>query len=184
MNQKILKIPYSAVNGDWNLLQKFLTLKGNPRYILVGDVDLHNRRDISDLVNLVGMEGNLNLTSSTIESLGDLEFVNGYLDLFYCQNIKTLGKLKKVDGYLSLSSSSVKSLGELEFVGKDMWLTNCKKIQTLGNFKRVEGTLRLSRSRIQSLGDLEFIGGNLWVDGTKIPPSELDNVEIIGKIYR
>jgi hypothetical protein len=121
MNEKILKIPYSAVNNDWDLLQKFLELKGNPKYIIVGDVNLAGRKDISDLGNLVGVEGDLVLHSSSIESLGELEYVVGNFSFWGCQNIKTLGKLKKVEGYLSLSFSSIESLGELEFVGGGLY---------------------------------------------------------------
>jgi len=122
MNEEIWKIPYSLVKNDWDLLQKYLEFKGNPRYIIVGDVDLVDRKDISDLGNLVGVEGDLNLRYSSIESLGDLQFVDGELGLTKCQNIKTLGKLKKVDGYLNLSYSSIKSLGELEFVFGDLMI--------------------------------------------------------------
>ena len=143
MNEKILKIPYSAVRYDWDFLQKYLKAIGNPKYIIVGDVDLVDRKDISDLGNLVGVEGYLWLFKSSIESLGDLEFVGGDLQLWSCQNIKTLGKLKKVGGYLSLTLSSIQSLGELEFVGEDFFIKN-----------------------------------------TNIPPSELNNVNVVGKIIR
>jgi hypothetical protein len=139
MNEKILKIPYSAVNEDWDLLQKFLELKGNPRYIIVGDVDLEDREDIFDLGNLVGVEGYLNLDESSIESLGQLEFVSGNLGLWYCQNIKTLGKIKRVDGYLDLSDSSIESLGDLTFVGWNLRIINTnipqselKKVEVIG----------------------------------------------------
>ena len=124
MNEKILKIPYEAVRNDWDFLQKFLELKGNPRHIIVGDVDLEYRKDISDLGNLVGVDGELWLTTSSIESLGELKEVNGYMDLGYCENIKTLGKLKRVEGGLSLWSSSIESLGELEFVGGNLYIYN------------------------------------------------------------
>jgi hypothetical protein len=143
MNEKILKIPYEAVRNDWNLLQKFLELKGYPRYIIVGNVNLHDREDIFDLGNLVGVEGDLKLVMSSIESLGELTFVNGDLNLFKCQNITTLGKLKKVEGNLNLRYSS-----------------------------------------IESLGDLQFVGGNLWLKNINIPPSELNNVEVVGEIIR
>ncbi len=102
MNEKILKIPYIAVRNDWDLLQQFLKIKGNPKYIIVGDVDLVDREDIFDLGNLVGVEGYL-------------------------------------------------------------WLYN---------------------SSIESLGELEYVGDNLWLENTKIPPSELDNIEVVGNIYR
>jgi hypothetical protein len=143
MNEKILKIPYEAVRKDWDLLQKFLKMKGNPRYVIFGDVDLRDRQDISDLGNLIGVVGNLWLLWSSIESLGDLQFVDGDLSLWGCKKIKTLGKLKKVEGGLSLSYSSIQSLGELEFVGED-----------------------------------------LVIISTNIPPSELNNVNVVGEIIR
>jgi hypothetical protein len=105
-------------------LQKYLKAIGNPRYIIVGDVDLYDRQDISDLGNLVGVEGDLNFSYSSIESLGELEIVDGRFSLFDCQNIKTLGKLKRIEDNLSLSDSSIVSLGELEFVGRNLGIIN------------------------------------------------------------
>jgi hypothetical protein len=161
MNKNILKIPYVAVREDWNLLQQFLKMKGNPKYIIVGDVDLSYRKDISDLGNLVGVEGYLDLYESSIESLGELEFVKGDLSLFRCKNIKRLENLKKVEGALILTSSSVKSLGNLQFVG---------------------GNLYLIDSSIVSLGELKFVGGNLQIQHTNISQFELNNVEVVGRI--
>jgi hypothetical protein len=86
MNEKILKIPYSAVNEDWDFLQKYLKAIGNPKYIIVGNVNLIDKKDIFDLGNLVGVVGDLNLDDSSIESLGDLEYVGGDL---YIQNTNT-----------------------------------------------------------------------------------------------
>jgi hypothetical protein len=224
MNEKILKIPYSAVNNDWDFLQKYLKAIGNPKYIIVGNVNLIDKKDIFDLGNLVGVEGYLNLDESSIESLGDLEFVDGDLCLWGCKNIKTLGKLKRVEGgldidpsieslgdlefvngdslnlsgckniktlgnlkkfvgYLNLSWSSIESLGELEYVEGSFNLSNCKKIKTLGKLKRVEGILVLSNSNIESLGDLQFIGINLYVNETNIPQSEINKVEVVGRIF-
>jgi hypothetical protein len=184
MNEKILKIPYEAVREDWDLLQKFLNMKGNPRHIIVGDVNLRERKDISDLGNLVGVEGDLKLVMSSIELLGELEFVDGDLKSYLCKNIKTLGKLKKVVGYLDLSSSSIESLGELEFVDGDLNLFKCQNITTLGKLKKVEGNLNLRYSSIESLGDLQFVGGNLWLKNINIPPSEINKVEVVGEIIR
>jgi small nuclear ribonucleoprotein (snRNP)-like protein len=184
MNKNILKIPYVAVKEDWNLLQQFLKMKGNPRYIIVGDVDLHSRQDISDLGNLVGVEGYLNLFNSHIESLGELEYVAGDLTLYDCYYIKTLGKLKKVDGFFNLFNSHIESLGELEYVGDDLNLELCKKIKALGKLKKVDRSLYVSESSIKSLGELEYVGNNLWIRNANIPPHELNNVEVVGNIYR
>ena len=183
MNKNILKIPYVAVKEDWNLLQQFLKMKGNPRYIIIGDVDLRDRQDISDLGNLVGVKGDLILANSSIESLDELEFVEGIFSLYDCQNIKTLGKLKRVEGYLWLSRSSVESLGELQFVGY-LTLWRCKNIKTLGKLIKVENELNLSGSSIESLGDLEFVGENLCVRETNVPQSEIDKVNVVGSIFK
>ena len=142
MNEKILKIPYEAVREDWDLLQKFLNMKGNPRHIIVGDVNLAGRKDISDLGNLVGVEGDLDLSWSSIQSLGDLEFVDGYLDLWYCQNIKTLGKLKKVGVDLVLNFTQVKSLGDLVEVGGNIYLIGLSIPQSELNKVEVVGEIR------------------------------------------
>jgi hypothetical protein len=185
MNEKILKIPYSAVREDWDLLQKFLKMKGNPRYIIVGDVKLRDRQDISDLGNLVGIEGYLDLSYTSIVSLGELEYVNGdFILLWGCKKIKTLGKLKKVEGYLYLSDSSIESLGELEYVEDYFSLFGCQNIKTLGKLKKVEGDLNLGRSSIESLGELEYVEGDLLLKNTNIPPSEIKKVEVAGKIVR
>jgi len=184
MNEEILRIHYGMVKNDWDLLQKYLEFKGNPKYILVGNVDLGDREDITNLGNLVGVEGYLWLFKSSIESLGDLEFVGGDLQLWSCQNIKTLGKLKKVEGELDLRFSTIESLGELEYVGGDFGLYKCQNIKTLGKLKKVEGDLNLNFLSIESLGDLEFVGGELYIRGTNIPQSELNNVEVVGDIYR
>ena len=184
MNEKILKIPYAAVREDWDFLQKYLKAIGNPKYILVGDIDLRYRKDIFDLGNLVGVVGELKLAYSSIESLGELEFVGGFLHLYQCYNIKTLGKLKRVENALNLGNSSIESLGELEFVGDYLALHRCQNIKTLGKLKKVEGGLNLEFSSIESLGDLEFVDGDLLIQATNIPPSEIKNVEVGGKILR
>jgi glutamine cyclotransferase len=184
MNEKILKIPYEAVRKDWNLLQQFLKMKGNPRYIIIGDVDLRDRQDISDLGNLVGVKGDLILANSSIESLDELEFVEGIFSLYDCQNIKTLGKLKRVEDSLRLSYSSIQSLGELTFIEGNLILRNCENITTLGKLKRVEGFVGLDGSPIESLGELEFVGENLCVRETNVPQSEIDKVNVVGSIFK
>jgi fructose-1,6-bisphosphatase len=119
MNEKILKIPYEAVRNDWDLLQKFLELKGNPRHIIVGDVNLSKKKGIFDLGNLVGVEGYLKLNWSSVESLGELEFVDGDLIFWNCENIKTLGKLKKVGEDLVIISTNIppSEIDKVEVIG-------------------------------------------------------------------
>jgi len=145
MNEEIWKIPYSLVKNDWNLLQRYLEFKGNPKYIIVGNVNLYVRQDISDLGNLVGVVGDLFLDNSSIESLGDLEFVGGDFSLAYCRKIKTLGKLKKVKYNLWLNQSSIESLDDLEFVGGDLFVYNTNIPKSELKNVEVVGRIRIIR---------------------------------------
>ena len=133
--EKLLKIPYAVFN-DWNLLQQFLERRGNPRYELVGDVDLRYREDIFDLGNLVRVYGDLYLEESSIESLGNLQYVGGNLRLDGT-SIKSLGNLKYVGAYLDLRYTPIKSLGNIEYVGEEIWLSKYHQIpkEQLTKFK-------------------------------------------------
>ena len=76
----IRKIDFDIFNNDWALLQKFLERRGNPPYIITGDLDLYNTK-IESLGNLQSVGGNLNLNNTKIESLGNLQYVEGQLYL-------------------------------------------------------------------------------------------------------
>ena len=113
--QKVLRIPsLKFFNDDWFLLQKFLEKKGNPPYIISGDLTLSNT-SIESLGNLVSVGGGLNLYNTSLESLGNLQSVGGYLDLTGTE-IKSLRNLQSVGGYLSLANTPIKSLGDLQSV--------------------------------------------------------------------
>ena len=142
--EKLLKIPYTVFNNEWDLLQKFLERRGNPRYELVGFVDLSFRDDIFNLGNLVRVDGDLQLSWSSIQSLGGLEYVNGHLSL-YSTPIESLGNLKYVGAKLDLAYSSIQSLGNLEYVG-DHLLLFYTPIQSLGNLKYVDIAIWLSEN--------------------------------------
>ena len=133
--ENLLKIPYTVFNNDWDLLQQFLNRRGNPRYELVGDVELYNQKNIFDLGNLVRVNGDLSIYY-TIESLGDLEYVNGDFRLTNTQ-VSTLGNLRYVAGSLFLDTKIIQSLGNLEYVGGSIWLKRNHQIppEQLNNFK-------------------------------------------------
>ena len=122
-----LKISYQAFNNDWNLLQEFLKRNGNPRYELIGDVDLSHREDIFDLGNLVRVYGRLGLDFSSIQSLGNLVRVDDSLDLENT-SIKSLGNLEYIGGYLDLAETPIESLGNLQYVGEEFWLSRNHQI--------------------------------------------------------
>ena len=95
--EKLLKIPsLKFFNNDWNVLQKFLESQGYPRYSIGGDLDV---------------------SYSDIESLGNLVRVEGNLDLYECKNTLSLGDLKYVGGFLDLGGTRIETLGNLEYVG-------------------------------------------------------------------
>ena len=133
--EKLLKIPYKVFN-DWNQLQLFLKHKGNPRYELVGDVDLSYKKDIFDLGNLVRVDGDFIAYRSSIQSLGNLQYVGRYLDL-NSTPIKSLGNLKYIGRYLDLLRTPIKSLGNLEYVGEEILLSRYHQIpnEQLTKFK-------------------------------------------------
>jgi hypothetical protein len=121
---------------------------------------------IKSLGKLKKVSGNLNLSNSQIEDLGDLEEVGGYLDLKNTP-IKSLEKLKRVGRDLYLSNSQIEDLGDLEEVRWYLFLENTP-IKSLGKLKKVGGSLYLSNSQIENLGDLEEIEGILALYNTPI----------------
>ena len=80
--QKVLHIPSLKIFDDnWDMLQKFLELKGNPPYSIGGNLDL-SHTDIESLGNLKSVGGNLYLRHISIESLGNLTSVGGNINLY------------------------------------------------------------------------------------------------------
>ncbi len=168
---KVYNFPSLDVFGNedpmdnWNLMQKFLTKKGNPDFTIDGDLDL---RDTS------------------IESLGNLTSVGGTLYLMRTQ-IKSLGKLTSVGGYLFLAETQIESLGNLTTVGGNLDL-DYSSIESLGNLTSVGGSLFLYNTPIESLGKLKSVGGHLELRRTslseKYTEEEIRNiVEVKGDIY-
>lgn len=100
IGNSVIRIPYRHFNHSWTMVQKFISKKNNPPYILIGKIDL-NGYDIEDLGSLVKVEGSLLLPNTTIRSLGDLLEVTGFLDL-YGTKIRDLGNLQLVGGDLDL----------------------------------------------------------------------------------
>jgi hypothetical protein len=136
--EKLLKIPsLKFFNNDWNILQKFLESQGNPRYSIGGNL-LLSRSKIQTLGNLVRVEGNLNLYYSDVKSLGDLEYVGGWVDLTL-SNTESLGNLEYVGNHLNISRTNIESLGNLEYVGGhlDIYKTPLSKKYTEEQIRRM-----------------------------------------------
>jgi hypothetical protein len=136
--EKLLKIPsLKFFNNDWNVLQKFLESQGYPRYSIGGNL-LLSRSKIQTLGNLVRVEGNLNLYYSDVKSLGDLEYVGGWVDLTL-SNTESLGNLEYVGNHLNISRTNIESLGNLEYVGGhlDIYKTPLSKKYTEEQIRRM-----------------------------------------------
>ena len=101
---EILKLDFDFFNKNWNVLQKFLERRGNPPYIITGDLDLSFNKTIKSLGNLQSVVGDLNLYDSKIKSLENLQSVGGFLNL-YDSKIESLGNLQSVGGYLYLKNT-------------------------------------------------------------------------------
>ena len=127
---------------NWNLMQKFLDKKGNPDFTITGDLDL---------------------SDTPIESLGNLISVGGTLYLMGTQ-IKSLGKLTSVGGGLFLEYSSIESLGNLTSVGGSLFLYNTP-IESLGKLKSVGGHLELRRTSLSEKYTEEEIRNIVEVKG-------------------
>lgn len=117
IKEKILKVPFEVFDNDWSLLQDVINKKGNPPYILSGFLDLSNRGDIRSLGSIVGVEGNVILSSSDIESLGNLMFVTGFLDLDDT-NISSLEKLNSVSNWISVKNTWIARRMTREVIGE------------------------------------------------------------------
>jgi hypothetical protein len=145
---KVYNFPSLDVFGNekpidnWNLMQSFLSKKGNPDFTIDGDLDLKD---------------------TPIESLGNLTSVGGYLDLRYTP-IKSLGNLTSVGGSLYLNETQIKSLGNLTSVRGILYLTR-SSIESFGNLKSVGGNLYLIHTPISENYTEEEIRSQVKVEG-------------------
>jgi len=105
---EILELDFDFFNNNWDILQRFVKRRGNPPYIITG---------------------NLYLENTDIKSLGNLQSVGGELDL-YKTNIQSLGNLQSVGGFLNLTYSEIQSLGNLQYVGGSLGLRNTSLSET------------------------------------------------------
>lgn len=165
--ENLIKIPFFAFNYDWNLLQIFLRDKGFPKYIITGDVRLYNNDTIKNLGNLIGVEGELDLFNSDIESLGELRYCY-QIDLRETTKLKTLNKLEYVEHDADFSNSNIKSLGNLKKVGRDLDMSYVKKIKSLDNLVEVGRNLLINESSVSSIGNLKFVGGDFIISETPL----------------
>ena len=169
--EKILKIPsLKFFNNDWSILQKFLESQDNPRYSLVGNLELFRRDDIESLGNLVRVEGDFVLDVSWgIKSLENLEYVGGKLSLFNSKYLESLGDLKYVGGTLKADyCSNITSLDNLKYVGGNLKLSHCLRLRSLGNLEKVVGNLGIYNTPLahyteEQIRRMVEVGGDIFM---------------------
>lgn len=149
----IMKISYDLFDNDWDSLQTFLKRRGNPPYILIGTVNLAERRDVETLGSVVEIWGNLRTTNSSLRSLGNLTKVSGSVSLFKSP-VQSIGNLEYVGGGggLNLGGTNIKSLGNLKFVADDLYLKNTP-------FSRMSNI-----NTKQDIRNKIFVGGTIFLD--------------------
>ncbi len=132
--------------------------------------------------NLIGIywKGDLDLSSTKITSLGNLNKVWGDLDLRWVP-ITSLGSLNKIWGNLNLIWTPIKSLSNLNEVWGDLDLY-WTPLTSLSNLNEVWGDLNLRLTPITNLGELQKVWGDLDLYWT--PLTSLSNLnEVWGDLY-
>lgn len=120
---------------------------------------------------------NLILRDSTIESLGELEKVNGKLSLYNCSDLKDLGNLKTVNGLLDIRfCSSIISLKNLEYC-RDIRLMGCENLKDLGKLRIIEiSELDLILTRLSELPKSILVITNTTQDNMFFRPEILNSL--------
>ena len=153
VKDKILKLSYDLFDNNWDDLQNFLKKRGNPPYILVGTVELTDRRDVETLGSVVEIWGNLRANHTSLRSLGNLTKVSGNVS-FFKSPIQSLGNLTYVGGKvgLNLAGTDIKSLGNLTFVADDL------------NLKRTPFSRAANLNTRRDILNKVFVGGTVFLD--------------------
>ena len=178
--EKIFRVPgleffHEDHHIAFEILQKILEQRGNPPYIVEGDM-LLEEAEFESLGNLIEVTGTLDLYASNIKTLGPLKRVGNGLNLGITK-IESLGNLKYVMGYLNLYDSTLKSLGNLEYVGGTLSL-DLSLVEDMGNLKIVGKDLEMDDSIMQSLGKLEMVGRTAYLSGSNV--KDLGNLKEVG----
>lgn len=119
------------------------------------------------------INGNLNLSNSSIESLGELKEVHGKIIITMNCFLSDLGKIKQLNNFEILikgneNNIAFKNLDYLETVVGNLYLENSKELKSIKNLKKVKGNLHLSNcKKLESLNSLEEVNGNVDFEDCK-----------------
>ena len=174
----VFSVNTRSVNNHFDLM----ILSDNNKIIHNNISISSNSKDI--LSNIVKINGNLNLSSCGITSLGELRSIKGSFSVSSWKgksDLTCLGKLEKISGDLLLKFSNVVNLGNLNFVGGsvDLRYTN---IMSLGKLKCVHGRLNLRDTNCNDLGALEFVGEDLFLPKKFKHLIDISKLKVKGKV--
>ena len=179
----------TSPKGKTNTWNELLRLLNGKPFIFDDDLDLSYTK-ITSLGNLQSVNGKLDLENcKNLNSLGNLQSVNGKLDLASCENLTSLGNLKSVGRSLDLKSTNITSLGNLQSVNGYLDLYGCENLTSLGNLQSVGGSLDLRLCMdLTSLGNLRSVGDHLDLSRTPISEKYSEEeirqmVNVKGDIY-
>jgi len=163
--EEIFSLPPLAVfDNNYQTVLEFMDTLGNPKFKIAGDVNL-SFSNIESLGNLVEVEGYLELHEAKITSLPDNLHVGN--SLFLNSNITSLPDNLKVGGNLYVNNTNMTSLPNNLTVGGDLDLSYTNITSIPDNLK-VGGSLYLRNTNITSLPDNLKVGGSLDLKETPI----------------
>lgn len=130
------------------------------------------------------INGNLELSFSDIESLGNLEEVKGNFGIINCRKLQTLNKLKTVKKLIASECINLESLGNLEWVNFHVKLDERKKLKSLGKLKYGSIYINLSGcENLKDLGELKIVTGVINLKGCKNLKHLGDLTEVKGTLF-
>jgi hypothetical protein len=112
--------PLFSISGDLNLRESRIS-DLNGLVSVGGNLDI-TESQIRSFNDLVSVGGNFKLRFTDVRSLQNLKRVGGDLDSYDNNSLEDLGELEYVGGYLDLSRTKIQSLGKLKYVGGNLEL--------------------------------------------------------------
>lgn len=153
--------------------------KGNKKFpykVFIGDMTFHNQDESIDYSNLKYIIGDVFLENANIDTLTNLEIVQGNFKMGQSL-IRELPSLRKVGGGIMASRSKIEKLNNLELIGGDSYFY-CSNIKEMYSLKYIGGNASFSSSNLENLDNLEYVKGSLVIKDSKI--KSMKNLRFVG----
>jgi len=143
---------------------------------------------IDELLNLIDESGCINgsvtIRGGHISELKSVNKIKGDL-FFFDTSIESLGELEIIEGSLSFwnryNKIHIRSLENIKIVKRDVYL-RFSTIQSLGNLEYVGRTLNLRDTNISNLSVLRKIGKDLFLPMKYKSNVDISHIELKGKV--